>query len=91
MLAWKATATAAQKQAAEAAFHELPRHVTQIRAFSCGADLGLTDGAHDFAAVLDFDGADDWRTYQDHPAHRALISEHLAPILASRSVIQFDV
>ncbi|MDX6744068.1 Dabb family protein [Actinocorallia sp. A-T 12471] len=90
LLTWKPTATAAQKRAAEEAFHDLPRHVTQISALSCGSALEFAEGGADFAAVLDFASADDWRAYQEHPAHRALVAERLAPILAGRSVIQFD-
>ncbi|WP_410050082.1 Dabb family protein [Actinomadura sp. CNU-125] len=69
----------------------MPRAVEEIRALSCGGDLGLTGGAHDFAAVLDFADADAWRAYQEHPAHRALVADLLKPILAERATVQFDV
>ncbi|MEO3787516.1 Dabb family protein [Actinocorallia sp. B10E7] len=91
LLRWTETATAEQKRHAETAFHKLAEQIPQIGHISCGSDLGLTDGAHDFAAVLDFADAEDWRAYQGHEAHKALIADHLAPILAERSVIQFDV
>jgi len=91
LLRWTETATEQQKQDAERAFHSLPEKVSQIQKLVCGADLALTPGAHDFAAVLDFASAEDWRAYQAHDAHKAMIAEYLAPILAERSVIQFDV
>lgn len=90
LLRWIETATEEQKQDAEKAFHSLAENVPQIQKLVSGADLALTQGAHDFAAVLDFRSVEDWRAYQAHEAHKAMIAEYLAPILAERSVIQFD-
>ncbi|SEF59782.1 Stress responsive A/B Barrel Domain [Thermomonospora echinospora] len=91
MLRWTPEATEDQKKAAEAGFRALPGAIAQIRGLACGPDLGLSTGAHDFAAVLDFDGADDWRVYQGHPAHRALVDGLIRPILDERASVQFDV
>ena len=53
-----------------------------------GQDLGLANGNFDAALVVDFAGEDSWRAYQQHPAHRAFVSERLAPKLAGRGSIQ---
>lgn len=90
LLQWTETATDEQKQEAETAFHNLAAKIPQILDISCGNNLGLTEGAHDFAAVLTFADVEGWRAYQSHEAHKALVSDHLKPILAARSVIQFD-
>lgn len=89
LLQWTETATDQQKQEAETAFHTLASEIPQILDISCGSDLGLTEGAHDFAAVLTFADVEGWRAYQAHEAHKALVADHLKPILAGRSVIQF--
>jgi hypothetical protein len=91
VLQWSDTATPEQKQEAAAAFRELPSSIPQIRTLACGPDLELAPGNHDFAAVFDFDTEDDWRVYQDSPAHKDLIARHLKPILAGRVAIQFHV
>ncbi|MEU5990005.1 Dabb family protein [Spirillospora sp. NPDC047418] len=91
LLRWTPGATDAQKRSAEAAFRALPAEIGHIRALACGPDLALSDGAHDFAAVLDFDDADAWRAYQEHPAHQRLVADLIKPILAERAAIQFDV
>ncbi|RSN72083.1 MULTISPECIES: Dabb family protein [Actinomadura] len=91
LLRWSPEATEAQRAAAADAFRALPAAIGQIRALSCGPDLALGENGHDFAAVLDFDDADGWHAYQRHPAHRALVADLVAPILAERAAIQIDV
>ena len=49
---------------------ELPDVIEEIRSYRFGPDLGLTEGA-DFAIVAEFDDADGWRAYQEHPATRS--------------------
>ncbi|MFV2179080.1 Dabb family protein [Actinomadura sp. LOL_016] len=91
LLRWSPEATDAQLEAAAAGFRALPGAIGEIRALACGPDLALAEGGHDFAAVLDFDDADGWRAYQRHAAHRALVADLLAPVLAERAAIQIDV
>ncbi|GAA2253374.1 Dabb family protein [Actinomadura luteofluorescens] len=90
VLRWSDEATASQKRAAEAGFAVLPESIPQIRALRCGPDLGLGPGNHDFAAELDFDTVEDWRAYQESPAHKDFVTRTLKPILAGRAAIQFD-
>lgn len=54
-------------------------------------DLGLADGNFDAALVVDFADEDAWRAYQQAPAHRAFITERLAPRLARRSAVQLPL
>lgn len=74
-----------------AALDALPEQIDEIVAYEFGPDLGLSDGAHDYVVVADFDDVDGWRAYRDHPAHRAVIDDLLAPILAERAVVQFEL
>ncbi len=77
--------------AAAAALRELPGLISEVRAFSVGADLGLAEGTSDLALVADFDDAAAWQRYQDHPEHRRVVIEHVRPILATRAAVQFDL
>ncbi len=74
-----------------AALDALPAAIPEIVAYELGPDLALSDGSWDFAVVGDFADIDGWRTYRDHPVHRAVIGEHLAPLLADRAVVQLEV
>jgi Stress responsive A/B Barrel Domain len=91
LLRWAGSATEEQKDRTTAAFRALPDQIPGIAALRCGPDLTLIDGNHDFAAVLDFADAKAWRTYQAHPAHLELIRTHVAPILAERAAVQFEL
>ena len=90
-LTWKPGVTAAEVEAVRVALVALPGQVPEIRAYTVGSDLTLTDGNADFAIVADFDDADAWRRYQHHPAHRAVLTEQILPILAARAAVQLDL
>ncbi|MGI5330605.1 Dabb family protein [Actinomadura nitritigenes] len=91
MLKWSPESTPDQRRAAEDGLRALPARIDAIRALTAGPDAGLTPGAYDCALVADFDDVDGWRAYQEHPAHRALVADVLAPIIAERAVVQLDV
>ena len=65
--------------------------IEQIAAYSYGPDLGLREGNWDFAVVADFASADDFRAYAEHPDHQAFIRDRLAPVVAERVSIQFEL
>lgn len=88
LLRWKPEATTAQREAALQGFHRLGDHVPRIRALTARMDAGLAEGNADLLVTMDFDDADAWRAYQEHPEHRALIEKVLRPILAGRTAIQ---
>jgi hypothetical protein len=91
LLAWKPEATAAQKAAAAAQLAMLPTLVPVIRAFATGPSLGLRPDSYDFAVSADFDNADDYLTYRDHPLHVALVEQYITPIRADGAAIQFEL
>ena len=55
-----------------------------------GADLGLADGNADFAVSATFTDQPAYERYRDHPEHRRIITEQIAPLIASRSAVQFS-
>ena len=90
-LTWSERATPDAIEAVRAALEELPDLIPELRAYTVGADLGLAPGNADFAIVADFDDADAWRRYHDHPAHQTILVEQIRPILASRVAVQLVV
>jgi hypothetical protein len=84
-------ATPAERDALAAALRALPEVIPEIRAYSCGSDLGLAEGNASFGVVADFDDVDGYVAYRDHPAHRAVLEERILPMLASRAAVQVDV
>src|SRR4051794_35828734 len=82
-------ATAEQRQAVLDGLATLPAQIPELRSYEFGADLGISDGNFDLAVVADVDDADAYRVYASHPAHVAVITERIRPILADRAAVQF--
>lgn len=53
-----------------------------------GQDLGLAAGNATLIGILEFESEQAWRDYGTHPAHKALISEKIAPVLAGKAALQ---
>lgn len=73
------------------ALRTLPAAIPEIRGYSAGADAGLVDGNAHLAIVADFDGAEGWRAYQEHPEHVRVITELMRPIVEGRTAAQLEV
>ena len=68
---------------------ELADNIEQIRSYGHGPDAGVSDGNYDYVVVADFESADDYVTYRDHPAHTAFIADLIAGRVAERSAVQY--
>jgi hypothetical protein len=66
----------------------LPGLVPSIRGYTVGLDAGL-GGTHDLAIVGDFDDAEGWQAYQQHPEHVRVAEQHVRPHTAERASTQF--
>ena len=88
---WVDDVTDAQVQAVRDSLAALPAAIPELRAYHFGSDAGVNDNADQFAVVADFDSVDDYVVYRDHPVHRAAITEHIAPYLAERHAVQFEL
>lgn len=86
---WRADAAAAAKAAVATGLAALPAEIDTIRAYRFGPDVGLAADNFDFAVVADFDDEAGYLAYRDHAAHRQLIAEHIAPIVATRVAVQY--
>ena len=60
-----------------------------LLAWQAGVDLGLAAGNAAYAVSATFTDQDAYERYRDHPEHRAIISEHVAPRVATRTGVQF--
>ena len=89
LLAWTDEATEDQRVEVGAQLSKLPGVIPQIRQYVIGSDAGINQGNHDFAVVADFDSAEDYIVYRDHPAHQAIIAQNIRPILAARAAVQY--
>ena len=87
---WTADATAEQKQRAAAELSRLPALVPSLRDYRLGANLGINPGTFDFAVAADFDDADGYLAYRDHPEHRAIVAEFIQPIVTERAAVQYE-
>jgi hypothetical protein len=90
MFTWKDDATEAQIKRVSEELARLPGIVPSIRAYALGSDIGVNDGNWQFAASGDFDDLEGYLAYRDDPTHRAIIAEHIAPIIATRAAVQFE-
>jgi hypothetical protein len=87
---WKPEATQEQKARVATELAKLPPIVPSIRGFLLGADAGISQGNADFAVTADFDDEAGFAAYRDDPTHRAVIQQHITPIMADRTAVQFS-
>lgn len=51
----------------------------------------MNTGNFDYVVVGDFADAQAYLVYRDHPVHQQLITEVLAPLIAERSAVQYEL
>lgn len=73
------------------ALRGLPQQIPEIARYDVGTDAGINDGNADFAVVADFADRAAYLTYRDHPVHRAIIDDLIAPLTAGRVAVQYEV
>jgi heme-degrading monooxygenase HmoA len=62
-----------------------------VRSYHAGPDVGLVEGNFDFAVVADFDDAESYLAYRDHPQHQDIISRISAPYRKDRASVQYEI
>lgn len=72
------------------ALRELVSGFDGLAGYRCGADAGVTPGAHDFAVVATFEDQQSFVAYRDHPEHQRILNEMILPNLAVRNVVQLQ-
>jgi Stress responsive A/B Barrel Domain len=91
LFTWIPEATDRQKQQVAEELRALPPLMTGLRAYHFGPDAGIVDGNFDFAVVADFDDAESYLAYRNHPVHRAAVEQVISPIAGQRAAIQYEL
>ena len=90
LFTWTPEATQDQRRAVAAELRKLPGLIPELRGYDVGPDAGINQGNHDFAVVADFADRAGYLAYRDHPAHRAVIDQHITPIVSARAAVQYE-
>ncbi|MDL5159180.1 Dabb family protein [Actinomycetospora termitidis] len=61
-----------------------------LESWQAGSDIGVNEGNAAFAVSATFTDRDAYLRYRDHPEHKRIIAEQIAPLIAARSAVQFD-
>lgn len=69
----------------------LPAQIPELLTYSFGPDLGLREGNADFAVAAVLDSPKSLPAYLDHPEHVRILKEFIAPLIASRQAVQFEL
>ena len=91
LITWTPEATEAQKGAVARELGQLPGVIDAIRGYQFGPDAGINPASCDFGLVADFDDADGYLAYRDHPVHRKVVEDYINPIAASRAAVQYQI
>jgi hypothetical protein len=91
MFRWADDAGAQHPADVAAGLDALPAQVEVIRLFQHGPDLGLAEPNFDYVLVAEFDSADDFLIYRNHPAHVAFIAAHITGRANERVAVQYTV
>ena len=91
VFSWIPEATDEQRERAATELATLPPLMRGLRSYVFGADVGLAEGNAEFAIVADFEDADAYFAYRDHPAHVAVAKLAIQPIARQRMTVQFEI
>lgn len=91
MLTLKDAATPADADHIEEGLLALLGVIPGLEGAEVARDAGLAEGNADLVFRMSFATVDDWKNYRVHPAHVAVITERIAPVLASKAFVQLDV
>ena len=90
MFRWKPETTSDDVDEIATALAGLPDLIPELTAYRFGRDAGLGAVNFDFVVTADFDSADGYVAYRDHPRHRAIAEGQIFPRAAERAAVQFE-
>ena len=88
---WSAAADAGRRAASVQALRGLQQDVGGMQSLVVAEDAGLADGNGDVVLIADFPDPEAFSRYAQHPAHLAVVAEHVRPWLAARSALQYQI
>jgi Stress responsive A/B Barrel Domain len=68
----------------------LPGQIEGLMEARVVRDAGLAEGNAALRFQMVFDSQASWQGYGSHPAHLALIGEHIKPVLVSKACVQYN-
>ena len=83
-------ATAEQVEAILGGLLTLPGQIDGLAEARVVRDAGLTAGNATLRFHMVFASREAWQAYGSHPAHVALITDHIKPVLGSKAFVQYD-
>ena len=90
MFSWADGVDDAHVAAVAETLDTLPSKISVLRSYRHGPDAGISDGNFDYVVVADFDNADDFVAYRDHPDHVAVVQGLLAGRVKQRAAVQYE-
>jgi hypothetical protein len=81
--------SAEQEDAMLAAFRALEGQIPELHAFTIGRNVSDRDQTYTHCLVAEMDDMDAVGRYLVHPAHKAAVDDHLAPIMEHRIVVDY--
>ncbi|MBM9461575.1 Dabb family protein [Nocardioides sp. zg-536] len=68
----------------------LPGQVDGLAEAQVVRDAGLLEGNATLRFHMRFTDQAAWEGYKTHPAHVAVIKDHIAPVIAAKAFVQYD-
>lgn len=81
--------SAEQEEALLQAFRALEGQIPELRSFTIGRNVSDRDQTYTHCLVAEMDDMDAVGRYLVHPAHKAAVDDHLAPIMEHRIVVDY--
>lgn len=69
---------------------DLPGRIDGLVSAQVVRDAGLSDGNATLRFHMRFTSREAWTGYRTHPAHVAVIKDHIGPVLESKAFVQYD-
>ncbi|MGY2065732.1 Dabb family protein [Blastococcus sp. SYSU DS0619] len=88
---WSPDADAARTATTIEALRGLRETVGGMTSLTVADDAGLVEGNASAVLIADFPDVAAFSRYAQDPVHLAVIAEHVRPVLASRSAVQYQV
>jgi len=88
VLTLQPTTTAEQKAALVDALEALVGVVPGLLSADARLDAGLREGNADVFFRMELESRAAWEGYSVHPAHVAVVTDHIKPVLVSKSFVQ---
>lgn len=87
---WQPEATTAQIDAAIAALRDLADKVPEVLQLSCGENFSDRAQGYQHGLFARFRDRAALAAYQAHPAHQAVVQQHLKPIVADVIALDYE-